>query len=184
MNKATKGAVAAGAAALLLAGGAGTMAAWNASAPMTGGTITAGHLTLTAVGSAPTWTVSNANTDAGAAKAITDIGTFRTVPGDTITYTGQVKVGIEGKNLKAKVVADTSTISGSLASAMTITPTTTISAGAVTELTEANNDATVTVAVTFDFPKGAIVAPDNAANNATQNQTAGLAGFNVKLEQI
>ncbi|MGK2241757.1 MAG: alternate signal-mediated exported protein, partial [Rhodococcus sp. (in: high G+C Gram-positive bacteria)] len=31
MNKTTKGAIAAGAAAVLLAGGAGTMAAWNSS---------------------------------------------------------------------------------------------------------------------------------------------------------
>ncbi|MBM4653639.1 alternate-type signal peptide domain-containing protein [Rhodococcus hoagii] len=47
MNKKTKGAIAAGAAAVLLAGGAGTMAAWNSSASLPSATITAGELKVT-----------------------------------------------------------------------------------------------------------------------------------------
>ncbi|NKU44191.1 alternate-type signal peptide domain-containing protein [Rhodococcus hoagii] len=51
MNKKTKGAIAAGAAAALLAGGAGSFALWSDSETLNGGTITAGTLTLTAQGS-------------------------------------------------------------------------------------------------------------------------------------
>ncbi|EME20043.1 alternate-type signal peptide domain-containing protein [Rhodococcus qingshengii] len=180
MNKATKGAVAAGAAALLLAGGAGTMAAWNANAPMTGGTITAGHLTLSADPSAlPSWTVTNGATT----ETNVDIASYRVSPGDKITYTGKVKVGIDGKNLKAQVVADTTTITGSLATALTTTTSTTLAGQPLTQLTEANDGTTVDVVVTFDFPKGTVL-PDNTANNASQDQTASLANFNVKLEQV
>ncbi|MDI9955315.1 MULTISPECIES: alternate-type signal peptide domain-containing protein [unclassified Rhodococcus (in: high G+C Gram-positive bacteria)] len=180
MNKATKGAVAAGAAALLLAGGAGTMAAWNANAPMTGGTITAGHLTLSADPSAlPSWTVTNGATT----ETNVDIASYRVSPGDKITYTSKVKVGIDGKNLKAQVVADTTTITGSLATALTTTTSTTLAGQPLTQLTEANDGTTVDVVVTFDFPKGTVL-PDNTANNASQDQTASLANFNVKLEQV
>ena len=47
MKKSTKGAVAAGAAAVLLLGGAGTLAFWNADGTAEGGTLTAGTLELT-----------------------------------------------------------------------------------------------------------------------------------------
>lgn len=46
MNKATKGAVAAGAAGILLLGGAGTFALWEDNASITGGTVSTGHLDL------------------------------------------------------------------------------------------------------------------------------------------
>ena len=177
MNKATKGAVAAGAAALLLAGGAGTMAAWNANAPMTGGTINSGHLTLTASGT-PTWSVN------GTALAPGAIDTYKVVPGDKVVYSGKVTIGAVGHNLSATLKADLSSIGGTSTLPTEMAPVVTASVGAATlptngtgvAITSANNGDLVDVNVSFDFTKA-------AATNGSQDGSISLANFNVTLDQ-
>ncbi|NMM84398.1 hypothetical protein B2J88_08490 [Rhodococcus sp. SRB_17] len=184
MNKATKGAVAAGAAALLLAGGAGTMAAWSDSEAMTGGTITAGHLTLTAVGGAPTWSVTNAGVSGGAAQNIPAITSFRATPGDVLTYSGTVKIGFAGTNLKATLKADASTITGTgglpdevvTATAATVDGVALETGPTGVAITSAQDNKDVAVKVTFTFGKA-------GATNASQDGTINLANFNVTLDQ-
>ena len=56
MNRSTKGAIAAGAAAVLLMGGAGSLAFWTADGDVDGGTVTAGTLSLTDLECDTTWT--------------------------------------------------------------------------------------------------------------------------------
>ncbi|MBM4517319.1 alternate-type signal peptide domain-containing protein [Rhodococcus hoagii] len=108
MNKKTKGAIAAGAAAALLAGGAGSFALWSDSETLNGGTITAGTLTLTAQGS-PSWSDEN---------GAIDISTFRAVPGDVLTYKAQAVVGATGDNLEAAITVDPASITGDLAASL------------------------------------------------------------------
>ena len=79
MNKTTKGSLAAGAAAVLLLGGAGSLAYWTDAASIDGGSITSGTLTLDA-GTCAGWTYSD-----GAAGAGKTVELF--VPGDLVTNT-------------------------------------------------------------------------------------------------
>ncbi|WP_447646051.1 alternate-type signal peptide domain-containing protein [Nocardioides zeae] len=94
MNKTTKGAIAAGSAAVLLLGGAGSLAFWNATADVPGGTVDSGELTLTPA-AAGQWTFNGA--------PIADPGTVTLVPGDELAYTGSYTIGAEGDNLEAGV---------------------------------------------------------------------------------
>lgn len=93
MNKATKGAIAAGAAGILLLGGAGTFALWEDTDSIDPASISTGVLTM-AVGPG-TWY----DATAGTTGPITTIADFDIVPGDTITYTAPVTITAEGDNL-------------------------------------------------------------------------------------
>lgn len=98
MNKFAKGSLAAGAGLVLLLGGAGTLAYWNDSAELTGGTINAGTLDLTATEGA--WTQSGS--------AIEDIAQWQMVPGDELTYTADLGLLAQGDNIQGTVVLDES----------------------------------------------------------------------------
>ncbi|MHA6737642.1 alternate-type signal peptide domain-containing protein [Rhodococcus erythropolis] len=122
MNKTTKGAIAAGAAAVLLAGGAGTMAAWNASTNTTGaGTVTAGSMAVSET-TAGTWKWVGGS-KAGQAFAPTD----KLVPGDKVAYTSVYQVTLNGTNLKATLTPTLGNLTGSLKDAdlLTVSPSST-----------------------------------------------------------
>ncbi|MGB6039826.1 MAG: alternate-type signal peptide domain-containing protein, partial [Gordonia sp. (in: high G+C Gram-positive bacteria)] len=109
MNKATKGALAAAAAAAILAGGAGTMAAWNSTAPGTGGgTITAGSMTVTQQPDTGGWAWADGT-------PIADITTIKIVPGQSVKYTAIYNVELIGTNLKADLVPTLGGVTGELA---------------------------------------------------------------------
>lgn len=109
MNKKTTGVIAGAAGAALLVGGA-TFALWSDSAPVAGGTITAGNLDVEAV--APQW--KDVSEDrAGGAHAI-DLTTFRIVPGDTIEGTFGFKAALEGDNMVAELSLDGVSAQGEL----------------------------------------------------------------------
>lgn len=95
MNKLTKGALATGLGVALLVGGGGTLAVWNTSDKAEAGTIMSGNMTLTA--GAGKWT--NA-TDPKKERPL-DLTAYRVVPGDVLTFTQPVTVGLEGDLLKA-----------------------------------------------------------------------------------
>lgn len=103
MNKATKGAIAAGAAGILLAGGAGTFALWTDSDTVNAGTVSTGALSMT-VGDGM-WTET-----ATPAVEIIDIANFEIVPGDSLTYTTAITVVAEGENLQAELTVPTSLV--------------------------------------------------------------------------
>ncbi|MFF1943022.1 alternate-type signal peptide domain-containing protein [Rhodococcus qingshengii] len=166
MNKTTKGAIAAGAAAVLLAGGAGTMAAWNAStnggAPQTVG---AGSLSVEQVG-AGVWKWANGSTFNPASDLI--------VPGDVVTYTANYSIDLVGTNLKAKLTPSLTGVTGDLVTLnqLTVAP----ASGTVTTYT-AGLDQAATFTTTITFNAGA------AGDNTGQTKTASLAGGAVTLEQ-
>ncbi|WP_181036016.1 alternate-type signal peptide domain-containing protein [Arthrobacter sp. N199823] len=95
MKKITKAAVAAGAAAALMLGGAGSLALWNDSKTVDAGTVTTGHLTLDAT-AAGTWT----DMSIGAGTTAFVPGTDHLVPGDTVVYSQTVTIAADGKNLR------------------------------------------------------------------------------------
>lgn len=99
MNKATKGTVAIAAAITLLLGGAGSLAYWQESASVAATSVSTGQLHVTVPTTGSTWTVKK-NTTA-TATPITNISTFKMVPGDIVTYTVPFTTTAEGDNLTA-----------------------------------------------------------------------------------
>jgi len=91
MDRLTKAAIATGGAAVLLLGGAGTMAYWTASPTVTGTDFTSGTLSATG-GECLPWTYA-VGADAGTAVALV-------VPGDKVKSTCSVTVSGTGDHLK------------------------------------------------------------------------------------
>ena len=80
MNKYTKGAIATGAAIVLLLGGAGTFALWNDDAEVAGGDDQLRNAHDRARRTSASWIDSNGD-------PILDIATYLIVPGDVLTFT-------------------------------------------------------------------------------------------------
>lgn len=157
MKKTTKGALAAGAAAVLLAGGAGTYAAWTSTAPsISAGSVSTGELRVTQT-KAPSWTWVTGGTVGEAVPADAKL-----VPGDSIKYEGTYKLDIVGTNLTAKLDIETTGATTDLQE-LEWTP----SAGN-TSLTGLNqtkdNGKTVTVGGTLSFPGTATATMDKTFN--------------------
>lgn len=104
MERLTKGALAIGAGALLLLGGAGTYALWSDSqAVAEAGDISSGDLDL-ALGTAA-WTLNGA--------AVADVTAVRIVPGDVLALSQPVTVTAIGDSLQSTLaVAGTDTLTG------------------------------------------------------------------------
>ncbi len=183
MNKATKGAIAAGAAAVLLLGGLRSFALWNDSEAVTGGTINSGVLTIDAVGTG-VWT--DTSDDLAADVVIgADPSGYLIVPGDTLTYTANYTITSTGENLRASLSTDISDIGGSaeLIAALDVTPTVTSGAtvigtdGAAVEIDVTQPSQTVSVAIDFYFDR-------ETAGLIAQGDTVTLNNFNLTLQQV
>ncbi|MGB7363385.1 MAG: alternate-type signal peptide domain-containing protein [Rhodococcus sp. (in: high G+C Gram-positive bacteria)] len=178
MNKATKGALAAVAAVILLLGGLGSFALWNDDATTDGGTITAGDLTITPDG-AGVW--AQTTTDVNAASTI-DIDNYLVVPGDVVTYTQDYLIEASGDNLLADLTVDLGSISGAgdLLENMEVTVSGTSGATALPtngdSVRIASIDQDVTVTVTFDFLEA-------TSGLTAQNGTVDLSSFTLDLVQ-
>lgn len=183
MKKSTKGALAAGAAAVLLLGGAGTLAYWTDDASVNGGSVSSGDLSLTAGACDPTWVYAPGNAQAGV--AVTDI-----VPGDAITKSCTFTIGAEGDNLTAAPdVPDT--ISYTTTPAQGPGSTLSLDVDATFELdgapftdasviTEDNDGDVLTADVVVTFPFGTATTV-NA--NDTQDLDVAFADLTVTLTQ-
>ena len=103
MSKLTKATIAGAAGVALLLGGAGTFATWNATAPISGGTIVAGSL-LVGTPAAGTWSVTHLAAGSGTvygSSAATTLASYKASPGDKLTYTTTVPITVSGTNLVA-----------------------------------------------------------------------------------
>jgi alternate signal-mediated exported protein len=173
MNKSTKGAIAAGAAAALLLGGAGSLAYWNAEGSIAGGSITAGALKLTN----PTtgeWTLNG--------DEVTNIDNVRVVPGDELVYTGSWTIVATGDNLAADVDVTGFDASGDLADFVDLTDSYLVNSLPATNdrITSANNGQTLAATVTVDFPWGGT----GADRNDSQTLSLDLDDVKVALTQV
>lgn len=170
MNKATKGAIAAGAAGILLAGGAGTFALWSESGSINAGAVSTGKLDL-AVGTGE-WSEATAG-------SISDIADFKMVPGDTLTYTTTVTITAEGDNLSGTLGVNDSTLAdvGNIAVSMSTTP------GFNPGLTDAGNGSfTFEAAGTYTIDVEVTVAFDAAAEQQ-ETATVDPSAISLTLEQ-
>ncbi|MET1132446.1 MAG: alternate-type signal peptide domain-containing protein [Aeromicrobium sp.] len=171
MNKSTKGAIAAGAAAVLLLGGAGSLAYWNAEGDIAGGTITAGELKLTD----PTTGAWTLNGD-----PVTDVSSVRVVPGDELEYTASWDITATGDNLTAAVDVTGFSASGALASAVTLTDTYLVGGSAPVddEITSDDDGETLDATIGLDFDFG------TSADNTSQTLSLDLSDVKVALTQV
>ena len=195
MNKLTKAGIAAAAGIALLMGGAGTLAYWNDTASVAGGTITAGKLDIVST-AAGTWSAANG----AQTTTITNIANYRIVPGDVLTYTTDITVALEGDLLQTRLEL----AAGSIAAASSADPTQTIAnqtlanslngnvvvaattgAGITAtatpgEYTIAKTVTTIPVTVTITFPKNAVAGYENGAMTGAVS----FSGLGVTLRQI
>lgn len=188
MNKLTKGAVAGVAGIALLLGGAGTFATWNAAAAVSGATINAGTLAVSAAATG-TWK--------DATGSIANLSTYKIVPGAVLTYQQDITITAIGNNLVATLAlgpgaitaASSSTADKALAIALGSTAVLSMStapgitgSGASYTVSSASlkSPTTVTVSVTINFPKSVTAG----AENGSMSGTVSLAKMNVVLTQI
>lgn len=200
MNKTFKGALGASAAAVLLLGGAGSLAFWSDDAEVNGGTVNSGYLTidpLASFGNAPKtaceadWKHTNGLTG----KAGTTV--VNIVPGDIITKTCTFTVTAKGDNLQATptvpaTIGYTTSKGGSAVTpaSLDLPVAATYALGApgatgtefsgTSKVTEDDNGKTLTTKITVSFPYSLL----NGKNvNDTQNLLVTLNKLEVKLVQ-
>lgn len=175
MNKTTKGALAAIGAALLLVGGAGSLAYWSDTATIAGpGTITSGQLSLTPADD----TDCEWQLDGGTAF---DPVNTRIVPGDTVTRNCAYTLTAVGDHLAATLDVSSVSEAGDLAPAIDVVAEVTIDDGSPITLPATdiaidpgthNIDATITV--TF---------PASVEGTDYQNVTATLGDLTLTVTQ-
>ena len=162
MKKSTKGVVAAGAAAAILLGGAGTLAYWTAQDTVDAGDITSGSITLTDVVCGADWL------EDGVAVALI-------VPGDTVTKQCTGTLTLVGDHIGATVALDDASVATAEAAfndEVDITATMTSPAATVT--TPDVYDVTVYITAVFD---GA------GATNESQGDTGDLNALELVATQ-
>jgi len=154
MKKTTKGALAAGAAAVLLAGGLGTFATWTSQGDDTGGaSVQTGRLTVEQVADSASWTWQTP----GRAGQAFDPATDTLAPGDSVRFTADYVLDIEGSNLQAQLIAASGT-TGSLPAGLTWTAD---PGNEIRDLTE-DDDGTYTVGGTLAFDPAATGSMDQS----------------------
>jgi alternate signal-mediated exported protein len=175
MKRTTKGALAAGAAATLLLGGAGSLAYWTETVTVPGSTLESGHLAITGDTCATAgWTL-----DGGTPV----VGSTRIVPGDQLTKDCEFVIEGEGDHLD-NVTLNITSVSWSGSNALTTalgTPSATFSDsnGPLTSPATVDVGETITAEIVVTFPTSVTgsTAEDLQATlntitvTATQNHT-------------
>jgi|GEM_PF-628972 len=208
MNKTTKGSLAAGAAAVLLLGGAGSLAYWTDNATVNGGQVNSGFLTLDAVPEAVDAdgnSVQDCTTPAyaaGFAGAGDPVVNF--VPGDVVSTVCTFVIGAEGDNLAATPdIPDSVDIDGPADTSFTATVASTYELGPDADtlagydgtdaITEDNDGDLLVATITVTFPFGSDEDGNDLGGNPnadgivnandTQNIDAVLDDLTVSLTQ-
>lgn len=175
MKRSTKGAIAAAAAGVLLLGGVGSLAYWTDSDSVAGGTFTAGSMSLTPLNSCDVW-----NLDTGEPGGQPFVpGSEFLVPGDVVTKICTFTVDAVGTHLRASVEAEPgagSTGALLMSGPLTLGTDLTIASTPVAEITEANDNQTLTVKVTVTF--------DSASDNNSQTDSAVLDAIDIVTSQV
>lgn len=164
MKKSTKGLVAAGAATVLLMGGAGTLAYWTADTDVDAGDLEAGSISLESLACD-----GFVHSDGSPVTLI--------VPGDVVTNDCDVTLVLEGDNIGADLTIDPASIpAGPLGDELDPEVELQDSTGAVIDEVEGEGTYTLTAQVTVTFPYGGPVTdpPQTGADNDSQNGTAVL----------
>jgi alternate signal-mediated exported protein len=180
MNKTTKGAFAASAAAVLLLGGAGSLAYWSDAETISGGSVTAGNLSLDTPSCTTGWKYAAGK--AGAGTTVTKI-----VPGDVITKTCTFVVKGAGDNLSATLTAPQTTTAADSVAKADVDVKYTLGGTAMTSpatITPADHNKVVSAVITVSFPYGTDEAAGTKVNaNNTQDVTTSLNDIAITLVQ-
>lgn len=175
MKKSTKGALAAGGAAALLLGGAGTLAYWTDTADVPGTSITSGHLDLADEDCGDGWVL-----DGGV--AYTD---QLLVPGDTLTKSCSYTLDIAGEHFTTAdfTVTAPSEVTGAQALIDEIGVTTAVELNGnpqatATGVAVADGDA-LTVDITVSWPYGT----EDDDSNVVGGLSAALDALTVVVKQ-
>lgn len=185
MNRTTKCALAAGAAATLLLGAAGMLAYWSDEETIDGTDVNDGSLALvidcvnTGCGA---WELDTGELDTGEAAPTTYVDGDRLVPGDVLTKVCAYTIQAEGDHLRATVGVSTPTLTagtgsfGSDVVADVSNPTVDgLSATSFTDDDDDDGDALVaTISVTFD----------PASTNSTQDASAVLEDLTLSANRV
>ncbi|APX01285.1 alternate-type signal peptide domain-containing protein [Arthrobacter sp. QXT-31] len=165
-----KGTAAIAVGAALLLGGGGTLASWNASQSATPGTVVAGDLNV--VADTGVWT-----DDAGL--TIANIGNYRVVPGDKLTYTQVLNVTLVGDKMAASIAATgTGAVNGFTADNVVVTnPVLTAGSPSAVVSNPLTTSGTVTATITFEFKSG-------TANRADVTKSYNFGRVAFTLNQI
>ncbi|NGZ99687.1 hypothetical protein G5V59_02890 [Nocardioides sp. W3-2-3] len=175
MKKTTKGALAAGSAAVLLMGGAGTLAYWSANTSVAGVNVTAGE---------PEDHQRHLRDGELGVRQRRDRRQQDLRPGDrsdragrqSLTKTCAFTIRATGEHLRANVALTNPALSGALASSLTLD--TSFKVGGVdlttADITEANNNNTVNVVIGVTFNGGV------AGDNASQTLSGALSQFAIQ----
>lgn len=170
MNRTTKGALAAGVAAVLLTGGAGTLAYWNDSQTVAGTPIASGQLKLGAPACGGGWKLDGN----------TVFTNQLIVPGDVLSKVCTIDLIATGEHLGADLGVSTAAFAAPNALTGQLVPAASFTVGGasrthITELDDTGaNEISATITVTFDGP---------AATNASQALTATLNSVAVTATQ-
>lgn len=178
MHATVKGALAAGAAGTLLLGGAGTLAYWNSTGTVGGGTINSGDLQLNASScTTAAWTVSNSVE--GVTDAAFNIATDEIVPGDVLKKVCTIGITAVGENLRANLAVTNGTTTGSTMNvgAYNVAGTFTLGGNPLTSITDANTGQSINATITVTFPIGATV------DNASKTKNIVLTDYTVTATQ-
>jgi spore coat-associated protein N len=175
MHKPVKGAIALGAASLLLLGGAGTYALWSDTDTVDGGTIASGQLRF--VDTTPgVWTDISEGTPG---VVIPDIEEFQIVPGDVLTFSAATTLRAEGDNLAATLSGTLPTASGSpeLLADVSVTTAVTSNGAPLTSnvVTEENDGDVLGILITLTF--------DEESGNESQLGTIDLSDLTIAVNQ-
>lgn len=191
MNKTTKGALGASAAAVLLLGGAGSLAYWTDGATVNGGEVNSGFLTLDNGTCDASFVHGNGLARGTVVKKI--------VPGDVITKTCTFTIGADGDNLSATLAtAETATLftkSGNTAESLSLPVDYTykLDGAAFPDtgvVTDKDKDQVLVATIEVKFPYGTPETVVNGAavngvnDNDTQNLLVKLDDLSVTLKQI
>ncbi|KRC48990.1 MULTISPECIES: alternate-type signal peptide domain-containing protein [unclassified Nocardioides] len=174
MKKTTKGALAAGSAAVLLMGGAGTLAFWNANTDVDGVAVTAGELKIINDNCVDAdWVFDSGEDEADKVYAAGDL----IVPGDELTKTCTFEIQATGEHLRANLDVTEPSLSGALAPNLTLVDT--YQVGGVDlvdgDITEDNDGDVVTANISVTF--------NGSSTNATQTLAGALSDFTLSLTQ-
>lgn len=171
MRRLTKAAMATGGAAVLLLGGAGTLAYWTADGTASGTELTSGTFDL-ADGTCSDWAFSDAD-GGGPVTVIVPGDTVVTTCSFTVTATGD-HIGIGDVTVSDPTWAEDNGLTAELGTATVESTTLNGVAFTAPVATTTGDVIAVNVSVTFD---GA------GATNASQNLTATLDAITVTIEQ-
>jgi alternate signal-mediated exported protein len=180
MNKSTKGALAVGAAAVLLVGGTGTLAFWTADETTPGGTIDAGHLALVIDGTnvgCGDWEL-----DSGESVSGTWADGDPLVPGDVLSKVCAFTIDAQGNHLRATVGVSAPSVTGDLADALAVDATDiTVGGASATSFTELDDGDALGLTITVEFEDA---GEDNTHNLPGSDVSAVLDDITVTATQV